>query len=108
MLMGKVWIPIVDGENNGDLTDYRGYFKIGVSYQICDRWNIFFSAQQRKGFMRFNTTCEVSWKMPRKSNLWLFAQFYNGYGECLLDYDRDDTKLRAGIVFRANFLYSTL
>ncbi len=108
MVMGKAWIPIVDGENNSDLTDYRGFFKVGASFQPTERWNIFFSAQQRKGFMRFNTTAEVSWKISRKSNLWLFAQFYNGYGECLLDYSLKDTKLRAGVVFRPKFIFSTL
>ena len=30
MVHGKVWIPIIDGENNKDLLDYRGIYESGV------------------------------------------------------------------------------
>ncbi|MDE6680519.1 MAG: phospholipase A, partial [Muribaculaceae bacterium] len=33
----------------------------------------------------------------------LFFQYYNGYGENLLDYNQYHSRLRAGIVFKPKF-----
>lgn len=32
MVHGKIWIPIVDGENNRDLLDYYGLYQFGITY----------------------------------------------------------------------------
>ncbi|MDE5634474.1 MAG: phospholipase A, partial [Muribaculaceae bacterium] len=45
-------------------------------------------------------TIEVAYRFSTKSNQYLFAQYYNGYGEGLLDYKKYHSQLRVGIVIK--------
>lgn len=105
MVHGKVWIPIVDGENNRDILRYSGIYQHGVEIATPDRkfiWDL--TLVKRKGWnLSFNTILEFSWRVHKKSNQYLFVQYYNGYGECLLDYKQFHSRLRAGIVIKPKF-----
>lgn len=99
---GKIWIPIVDGENNKDLLKYAGICQAGLSYNSLNRnfgGTILFT--KRKTWKPdFNTTVELYYRPFKKSNIFLFLQYYNGYNECLIDYNQFSNHLRAGIVIR--------
>lgn len=101
MVHAKYWIPIVDGENNKDLLRYSGIFQWGFTLTSRDkRWRGGLTFIKRTGkFFDINTIAEVSWKVDPKSNVNLFAQYYNGYGESLLDYNEFRSRLRVGLVF---------
>ena len=59
---------------------------------------------KRKGWnLNYNTIVDACWRINKKANLNLFAQYYNGYGENLLDYNRFHSRLRVGIVFKPYF-----
>lgn len=105
MAYGKLWIPIVDGENNRDLLDYMGIFTVGMSYMpLSERFSATVLFTKRRGWdLNFNTTVELSYKLGRNSNQYLFLQFYNGYGEGMLDYNVFSSALRAGFVIRPRF-----
>ena len=61
---------------------------------------------KRKGnFFNWNTVAEVSWRVSKKTNVNIFAQYYNGYGENLLDYNKFHSRLRVGLVFKP-YLFS--
>lgn len=102
LLHAKVWIPYVDGENNKDLLKYVGIGQVGVELMSNDRrWKGSLVLVKRKNWkLDFNTIAEVSWQFSRKADWSLFAQYYNGYGEGLLDYNRFSSHLRMGIVIR--------
>lgn len=103
-VFGKIWIPIVDGKNNRDLAEYKGLFELGTEVlTVNKRLTIGFTIGKRKGFRQFNTTAEISWRIHEKTNLSLFAQFYNGCAEGLIDYAPHNTMFRAGIVFKPKF-----
>ena len=50
-----------------------------------------------------NVTAEFSWRIWKNANQYFFIQYYNGYGENLLDYNVYRSRLRAGIVIKPKF-----
>ena len=105
MVHAKIWIPIVDGMNNRDILKYCGIFQGGTVISTPDRkfiWSLMLT--KRKGWnFNFNTTAEFSWRIWKKSNQYFFVQFYNGYGENLLDYNKFHRRLRVGMVIKPQF-----
>ncbi len=102
MVHGKFWIPIIDSMNNKDILRYAGLFRVGFTLTSRNkRWQGNLSLVKRKGnVFNWNTIAEVSWKVSEKANVNLFAQYYNGYGENLLDYNQFHSRLRVGLVFK--------
>ncbi|MDE6811742.1 MAG: phospholipase A, partial [Muribaculaceae bacterium] len=102
MVHAKYWIPIVDGMNNRDILYYTGLFQWGAQYTTTNqRWQFGLTFTKRKGnVFNWNTVAEVSWLVNPRSNVNLFAQYYNGYGENLLDYNQYHSRLRVGLVFK--------
>lgn len=107
MVHAKYWIPIIDSANNADILHYSGLFRWGFNLTSSNkRWQGGISLTKRKGnIFNWNTVAEVSWKVDKKANVNLFAQYYNGYGENLLDYNQFHSRLRVGIVFKP-YLFS--
>lgn len=106
MVHGKIWIPIVDGENNRDLLDYYGLYQFGITYMTpTKRFGGSIILTKRKGWnpFNFNTVLELSYKLFNNENQYLFMQYYNGYGEGLLDYKTFKSQLRVGICIKPQF-----
>lgn len=105
MVHAKFWIPIVDGENNRDILKYSGIWQTGFMVSTFDKkftWAL--TLVKRQGWnLNFNTILDFSWRVHEKSNLNLFAQYYNGYGENLIDYNQFHSRFRVGIVFKPKF-----
>lgn len=102
MIHGKVWIPIVDSDNNRDILKYCGIYQIGTQVMTNDRrWKFGMILVKRQGWnFNHNVTAEVSFRFTRKADWSLYMQLYSGYGEGLLDYKQYHSQLRAGIVIR--------
>ena len=99
---GKVWVPIVDGQNNRDILDYSGIYQVGTEFTSRNRR---FTASvvlvKRRGWkLNYNTIIELGYRIFRRDNQFLFLQFYNGYGECMLDYNQFRSRVRVGIVIK--------
>lgn len=105
MVHGKVWIPIVDGENNRDILNYTGLYQSGVVITTPNNkfaWDIMFT--KRKGWnLNFNTCVGFQWRMWNNANQYFYLQYYNGYGENLLDYNQFKSMIRFGIVIKPRF-----
>lgn len=99
---GKAWIPIVDGVNNKDILNYCGIYQVGVQvYSSNRRFTGSVLLTKRKGWnFNYNTTLELSYRVMRRENQYLFLQYYNGYGEGLLEYNKFHSELRVGIVIK--------
>lgn len=100
----KVWIPIVDGEENKDLLDYRGLGYLSANYITKNkRWWMTAEINPRKGFGNANTTLTAAFKISSNSNQYLYARFYNGKGDSLLDYNKYDMNIRFGFCIKPDF-----
>lgn len=99
---GKVWIPIVDGENNRDILKYCGIYQVSVRAMSNNRkFSGALTLVKRKGWnFNYNTILELAYRFSRKSNQYFFLQYYNGYGEGLLDYKVWKSQVRVGIVIK--------
>lgn len=100
-LQAKTWIPIIDSDNNRDILKYNGIFQIGLNYRTNNqRLQCGAIFTQRKEWFGFNTQIEVSYKFNERENQYLFVQFYNGYGENLLEYNKYKNMIRVGFVIK--------
>lgn len=102
MVHGKVWIPIVDGQNNKDILDYCGIYQVGTSFMSPNRkFGASVILTKRRGWnLSYNTVVEFSYRFNNNQNQYLFMQYYNGYGEGLLEYNKFHSQLRVGIVIK--------
>lgn len=102
MVHGKAWIPIIDGQNNQDILYYNGIYQVGTTYTTPNkRFGFALTMVKRKGWnLKYNTIWEVNYRIFKDENQFLFLQYYNGYGENLLDYNQYHSRLRIGLVIK--------
>ena len=103
-VQAKFWLPIVDGGLNKDILDYSGIFQISANYNWSDRFTAGMVFVKRRGF-NFNGNIQLglSYKLFKNQNQYLYLQYYNGYGEYLLDYNKYQSMLRIGLFIRPQF-----
>lgn len=99
---GKAWLPIVDGMYNKDILDYSGIYQVGTSFFTPDRrFGASVTLVKRRGWtLNYNTIVELNYRLFKRDNQFLFLQYYNGYGEGMLDYKQFHSMLRVGIVIK--------
>ncbi len=102
MVHGKIWIPIVDGENNRDIVDYCGFWQAGCQVLSDNRrFMAGIAIVKHKGWnLNSNVILDLAYRIFERDNQYLYLQFYNGYGEGLLDYNKFHSQIRVGILIR--------
>ena len=105
MAHAKFWIPIVDGKYNKDILRYNGIYQAGFqAVSLDDKWVLDMTLVKRKGWdLNFNTIVQLGYRINHNSNQFIMLQYYNGYGENLLDYKQYHSRLRIGLLIRPSF-----
>lgn len=102
MVHGKIWYPIVDGMNNKDIVNYCGFFQFGA--QVLSNNKRFMggvTVVKRKGWnLNSNVVVDLAFRLFKEENQYLYLQFYNGYGEGLLDYNKFHSQIRLGLLIK--------
>lgn len=91
----------LDKEDNPDITRYRGYGQLGLRIGRDD--GLMLSAVLRRGTAGVGST-QLDLSYPLRQSIFsgvgafLHLQYFNGYGQTLLDYDKDfDPQYRIGV-----------
>ena len=98
----KPWVIIGDLDDNPDIDDYLGNYELRFFY----KWNrhtfsLMTRNQLQSGFER--GAFQFDWSMPLYRRLRLYTQYFNGYGESLIDYDYFNNTLGVGLSFTDYF-----
>lgn len=105
-LQTQAWIPLVDGSNNPDIVSYKGWGLFAIDYNSPkQKYNFGCVLTKRAGnIFDANITINASIRIFSDDNQYLFFEYYNGYGESMLDYKQYRQRFRLGIVIKSNFM----
>ncbi|PCJ39220.1 MAG: phospholipase [Moraxellaceae bacterium] len=85
-----------EGDDNPDIEDFMGHFELRGSYQLKDQK---FAIMGRNNLRPDNKgAIEISWSFPFYGHLKGFVQYFNGYGESLVDYNVSQERIGIGIL----------
>ncbi len=105
MAHAKFWIPIIDGEYNKDILRFMGIYQAGFQARSTDnKWVLDMTLVKRQGWnLNFNTIIQLGYRINHNSNQFIMLQYYNGYGESMLDYNQYHSRIRFGLLIRPRF-----
>ena len=101
-LVFKPWIVIGDIDDNADIADYLGNYELRFAYKLKRHTFTLMSRNQlQSGFQK--GAFQFDWSMPLYRRLRLYTQYFNGYGESLIDYNYFNNTLGLGLSFTDYF-----
>jgi phospholipase A1 len=86
-----------DGDDNPDIEDFLGNFEFSAAYRKQDHE---FSLMLRNNLDRDDNrgAIQLDWTFPLHGRTRGYAQFFNGYGESLIDYNAHIERIGVGIL----------
>lgn len=101
-LQAKVWIPMMVAKENKNIARYSGIGHVAGTYTNDENRLSCSVLMIKRGGWNFNASwqLEVAYRIFRLDNQYVFLQFYDGYGESLIDYDRFHRYVRVGFVIK--------
>lgn len=83
------------GDDNPDIVDYMGNFELLTVYGL-DKHR--FTLLLRNNLQSENYgALEMTWSYPIVGNLRFYTQYFNGYGESLIDYNTSTQRIGMGV-----------
>lgn len=88
-----LWGPVHRQENNKNITDFMGHHQLEVDWHVTDdtrlSWMSRYSFSEGRGAVRLRAT-------HPSGDGFAFLQVFHGYGESLIDYDQELTRVGIG------------
>jgi phospholipase A1/A2 len=96
------WIPLVDKDDNPELTKYVGYGEASATYKITPgRWSADILFRKGSGLINYGSLqTQVNWRPYKNQNYYFTLQWFIGYTESLIDYQEHKSMLRLGFVLK--------
>ncbi len=88
-----------EDDDNPDIEDYLGYGQL-VAYWFQGRHRFGASLRNNLDFHDNRGSVQLEWAFPLFRWVSGYVQYFNGYGESLLDYDASSNRIGAGFVLR--------
>ena len=102
-LAPRIYEYIADMSDNPDMDDYRGHGELSMKLGWDAGLMLNALIRTGNGFKNGGTQIDLSYPLHRlpgcekfSQNLYVFFQYFNGYGESLLDYNQSATGIRVG------------
>jgi len=95
----EVWTYVDEAD---DIAEYRGYGKLRGTFGKADSLNLRLTAMVGKGFDHGSVQLDLTYPVRvgfLDLSVFALVQYFNGYGESLLSYDRKTESLRLGFAF---------
>ena len=96
----KPWYEVGNTDDNPDITKYMGYYQLKIGYHLGD------AVLSAKGQYNWNTGyggAELGLSYPITKHVRLYTQVYSGYGESLIDYNFNQTRVGVGVMLNDLF-----
>lgn len=96
----KPWYVVGNINDNPDITKYVGYYQLKVGYALGD------AVLSARGQYNWNTGyggAELGMSYPITKHVRAYAQLYSGYGESMIDYNFNQTRLGLGVMLNDLF-----
>jgi len=87
------------GDDNPDITDYLGHSEIEIYYRLPHNHSLHLKGYGNFGTGRGGFSLMYNFPLPKSDNSFFTIRFSHGYGESLVDYKRNLTRIGAGIMF---------
>ncbi len=95
----KPWLRINEDnedDDNPDIDEYMGNFELGALYKM-DRHNFELMLRNNLDFGENYGAIQLGWSFPLSDRVRGYVQWFNGYGESLIDYDAHSNSIGFGI-----------
>ncbi|MFO5448406.1 phospholipase A [Klebsiella pneumoniae] len=96
----KPWYVVGNTDDNPDITKYMGYYRLKVGYQLGEA---ILSAQGQYNWNTGYGGAELGVSYPITKHVRAYTQIYSGYGESLIDYNFNQTRVGVGLMLNDLF-----
>ena len=86
-----------DGDDNPDIEDYLGNFELTAAYRNYDH-EISVMLRNNLDSDENRGAIQLDWTFPLQRRFRGYVQYFNGYGESLIDYNADIERIGIGIL----------
>ncbi|WP_438970629.1 phospholipase A [Methylophaga sp.] len=97
----KPWLRVAesyDNDDNPDIDEYMGNFELSALYKAGDH-NLDVMVRNNLDFGENYGAIQLGWSFPLTDNMRGYVQWFNGYGESLIDYNAHSNSIGFGIQF---------